>query len=171
VAEKLFSDLEGLRIGMSIEDSGRDFYQQAYELAKTSEQKELFFLLKTEEISHYEIFSKLFHEINSSREFSEEEYLFDPDTSRYLTVLAEDHIFPKGDRAKLKLDEVTGVEAILRMAIQAEKDSILFYDELADKSKFEHAKKVFRQLKAEEQLHVVKLKSILADWCATGKLS
>ena len=30
------------------------------------------------------------------------------------------------------------------MAIQAEKDSILFYDELATQSKFEEAKKIFK---------------------------
>ncbi|SDL47863.1 Rubrerythrin [Dendrosporobacter quercicolus] len=50
------------------------------------------------------------------------------------------------------------------MAIQAEKDSILFYDELAAKAKFEDARKIFAVLKSEEQTHVVKLREMLEGW-------
>lgn len=158
---KLFSDLEGLRIAISIEASGRDFYQQAYEQATEESQKTLFQLLKREEVVHHETFSKIFEEISKNKEAGSEEYLFDEDTSRYLTVLAEGHIFPTAKNASVKIAEATTVVEILRMAIQAEKDSILFYDELATHSKFPEAKKIFQILKAEEQTHVVKLRQIL----------
>lgn len=158
---KLFSDLEGLRIAMSIEASGRDFYQQAYEQAKEESHKNLFKLLKNEEIVHYETFSKIFRQVNENKEAGLEEYLFDPETSRYLTVLAEGHIFPTTENAEVKIAAATTIEEILHMAIQAEKDSILFYDELGNKSKFEDTQKIFRVLKAEEQTHVVKLRQIL----------
>ena len=98
---------------------------------------------------------------NPNKEAGSEEYLFDEDTSRYLTVLAEGHIFPTAKNATVKIAEATTVVEILRMAIQAEKDSILFYDELATHSKFPEAKKIFLILKAEEQTHVVKLRQIL----------
>ena len=158
---KLFSDLEGLRIAMDIEEQGRDFYQQAFDIAKEDAHKDLFCLLKNEEIIHFETFSKIFDTVNKNKEAASEEYLFDPETSRYLTVLAEGHIFPTAANAKVKIAEVTTVREILQMAIQAEKDSILFYDELATKSKFAEAKKIFATLKAEEQTHVVKLRKIL----------
>lgn len=158
---KLFSDLEGLRIAMAIEERGRDFYQQAFERAKEDSHKELFCRLKNEEIIHFETFSKIFDEVNKKKEAASDEYLFDAETSRYLTVLAEGHIFPTAENAAVKIAEATTIAEILQMAIQAEKDSILFYDELASKSKFEDAKKIFITLKAEEQTHVVKLRKIL----------
>jgi len=158
---KLFSDLEGLRIAISIEASGREFYQQAYDQATEESHKELFRLLKNEEIAHHETFSEIFQKVSGKKESGAEEYLFDVESSRYLTVLAEGHIFPTGKNAKVKIAEAATIVEILRMAIQAEKDSILFYDELADKSKFPEAKKIFAILKAEEQAHVVKLRQIL----------
>ena len=157
---KLFSDVEGLRIAMSIEAAGRDFYQQACDQTKEKSHKDLFQLLRSEEVSHYETFSKIFNKINENKEAGSDEYLFDEETSRYLTVLAEGHIFPTAENAKVKIAEATTIVEILYMAIQAEKDSILFYDELANKSKFEEAKKIFTVLKAEEQTHVVKLRQI-----------
>lgn len=158
---KLFSDLEGLRIAMSIEASGRDFYQQAYQQAKEDSHKDLFSLLKREEVAHYETFRGIFNQVKENKEAGSDEYLFDEETSRYLTVLAEGHIFPTGENAEVKIAEASTIVEILYMAIQAEKDSILFYDELASKSKFEEAKKIFTLLKAEEQIHVVKLRQIL----------
>lgn len=158
---KLFSDLEGLRIAMAIEARGREFYQQAFEKAKEDSHKQLFCLLRNEEVIHLETFTEIFNKINENKEAASEEYLFDSETSRYLTVLAEGYIFPTVENSEIKIAEVTTVQEILTMAIQAEKDSILFYDELASKSKFEESKKIFTVLKAEEQAHVVKLRRML----------
>lgn len=101
--------------------------------------------------------------LKSKKQANEDEYLFDLETSRYLTVLAEGHIFPTDNQVEVKLSEAVSVEEILKMAIQAEKDSILFYDELAEKSKFNEAKSIFIRLKEEEQVHVVKLRKILDE--------
>lgn len=104
---------------------------------------------------------KFLAKVNENKEAASDEYLFDAETSRYLTVLADGHIFPTAENAEVKIAEVTTIPEILQMAIQAEKDSILFYDELASKSKFEDARRIFTTLKAEEQTHVVKLRKIL----------
>lgn len=159
-----FSDLEGLRIAIEIEARGCEFYQQAYEKAQKEEHKDTFLLLKNEEIHHQEKFTKIFNKIRNNKEAEASENLFDPETSRYLTVLAQEHIFPKKEDVAQKLDELTTIDAILKMAIQAEKDSILFYDELANKAKFEDARKVFAVLKSEEQTHVVRLREMLEGW-------
>jgi len=166
---KLFSDLEGLRISMAIEARGRDFYQQAFDKAKDDTHKNLFCTLKNEEMIHFETFTKIFNKVNENKAAASDEYLFDPETSRYLTVLADGHIFPTAENAEVKIAEFTTIQEILEMAIQAEKDSILFYDELASKSKFEDAKKIFTTLKAEEQTHVVKLRKILDSLVSTNK--
>ena len=160
----MFSDLEGLRIAMAMEARGRDFYQQAYQQTPNPAHKELFLWLKNEEIHHLARFTTLFNMIESRKEAHSAEYLFDPETSRYLTVIAEEHVFPKPYDAGKHVAELTSVQAVLQAAMQAEKDSVLFYDELAARSKFAEARDVFRILKGEEQAHVVKLREMIDAW-------
>ena len=159
-----FSDLEGLRIAMAMEARGRDFYHQAYEQSYKQEHKELFLWLKTEEVHHLERFTKLFNILKDRQEAHADEYLFDPDTSRYLTVIAEEHVFPKPYDAQKLVAELKTATGVLQTALQAEKDSVLFYDELATHAKFPEAKEIFRILKTEEQHHVVKIREMIDAW-------
>lgn len=159
--QNLFSDLEGLRIAMALEQRGRDFYRKAYDNAEKEEHKTLFLLLMNEEIHHYNTFSNLFEQLKQNKEAHTEAYMFDLEVSRYLTILAEGHIFPGKADKEVNFKSIT---AILEAAIQAEKDSVLFYDELACHAKFDDAKKIFAALKAEEQTHIVKLREIADGW-------
>jgi len=162
--EKLFSDLEGLRIAVDIETRGQEFYRQAHSYAKKIEHKNLFLLLMNEEVQHKEKFTELYQKIKAQKEAVADEYLFDPETSRYLTVLSEGHVFPEENKAAKKIAELDTIGAILNVAMQAEKDSILFYDELARNAKFEEARQIFTLLKQEEQTHVVKLREMIICW-------
>ncbi|HMM21136.1 MAG TPA: ferritin family protein [Selenomonadales bacterium] len=162
--QNLFSDLEGLRIAVEIEVRGREFYRQAAEQAAKDEHRELFQWLADEECTHEAKFAGILSQISACKEAHSDEYLFDADTSRYLTVIADHHVFPKAADAKAAIAELKTVGAILRTALQAEKDSVLFYDELARNAKFDAAKEVFALLKAEEQAHVVKIRQMLDIW-------
>jgi rubrerythrin len=162
--ENLFSDLEGLRISIEIETRGREFYDQAYQQASQPAHKELFLLLKNEEIHHQEKFTQIYNVVKTRKEAHADDYLFDPDTSRYLTVIAEHHVFPKPADAARKIAELKSVQAILTTALQAEKDSVLFYDELAAHAKFDESRQIFAALKAEEQTHVVKIREMMDAW-------
>lgn len=162
--ENLFSDLEGLRIAIEIEARGQAFYRQAYEQAVHQEHKDLFLFLMNEELQHLEVFTQIFTAVSERKEAHSAEYLFDPDTYRYLTVLAESHIFPPESQAQHTVAELKSVKAILNTAMQAEKDSILLYDELSRNAKFEDARKIFARLKIEEQGHVVKLREMIDAW-------
>jgi rubrerythrin len=162
--QNLFNDLEGLRIAIEIENRGKAFYCQAYEQATQQAHKDLFLLLMNEEIHHEKAFTDIFNKLKENKEAHSEDYLFDPEVSRYLTVLSEHHVFPAASAAKEKIAEFKSVADILQTALQAEKDSILFYDELARNSRFDDAKKVFQILKAEEQEHVVKIREMINAW-------
>lgn len=162
--QNLFSDLEGLRIAVEIEARGREFYRQAAEQAARLEHRELFLWLMNEEIQHEKKFAGLLDNLKTCKEAHTEEYLFDPETSRYLTVLAEHHVFPAPAAAKQKIAELKTVGAILETALQAEKDSVLFYDQLAASAKFDAARQAFALLKAEEQGHIVKIREMIKTW-------
>lgn len=162
--ENSFSDLEGLRVAIEIETRGKAFYHQAYEQAVHQEHKDLFLFLMNEETQHWDLFTQIFTAVSERKEAHSAEYLFDPETYRYLTVLAESHIFPPESQASGKIAELKSVKSILHTAMQAEKDSILFYDELSRNAKFPEARKIFARLKIEEQGHVVKIREMIEAW-------
>lgn len=157
--QKLFSDLEGLRIAMALEEKGRDYYRKVSENLKNVQQKATFMLLMKEEIHHYEMFSEMFKQLSAQKEAHTEEYMFDPEVSRYLTVITDQAVFPP-NAGKTNFGSL---QEIVAEAIQAEKDSILFYDELARHAKFEEARAIFLKLKSEEQKHIVKLREMFSD--------
>ncbi|TWH51816.1 ferritin family protein [Sporomusa sp. KB1] len=155
--ENLLSDLEGLRIAMNIEKRGFNFYQKAYNKFNDTQAKALFKILMEEEQEHLSTFTEYFNRIEACKEAHSAEYLFDAETSKYLTVLVESHVFPTEQDAERIINELATVGNIIKLALGAEKDSILLYDELAKCSKFEDAKTVFLKLKGEEQRHVTEI--------------
>jgi rubrerythrin len=162
--ENLYNDLEGLRIAVEIEARGKAFYRQAYEQATKQDERDLFMWLMTEESHHLEAFTNIFNKVKETKEAHSDEYLYDPEVSRYLTVLAESHVFPSADKAKQKIAELKSGQAVLALAMQAEKDSVLFYDQLASSAKFPEAQRIFAVLKAEEQTHVIKVREMIDAW-------
>jgi rubrerythrin len=163
--ENLLSDLEGLKIAMDIERRGFNFYQKAYSKFNDSQAKVLLKTLMEEEQEHLSTFTEYFKQVEARKEAHSAEYLFDAEISKYLTVLVESHVFPAEQDVDQVVNELATLENIIKLALRAEKDSILLYEELAKCSKFEDAKTVFLKLKGEEQRHVTeisqKLKQII----------
>lgn len=176
-----FSDLEGLRLAMEIEAQGYEFYRKAHDSSTNPQHQLLFSFLMQEELNHTEKFKHIYESLKH-KDTSEDEYLFDPEASRYLRVLVETRIFPSTAIFSNEHELANGIlqtgwtyqtpghsssvlttEAILMFALQAEKDAILFFDEMMTNAKFPEAKKVFAELKAEEQAHVTKLQDLIVN--------
>ena len=155
--ETNLNDLEGLRIAMDIEGRWYHFYQGAYDRFKDAKVKAIFKMLRDEEEVHLDTFTRYFEEIGATKEAHETEYLFDPEVSGYLTVLAENRVFPAQEDAAAVLERIDDPKGVLQLALEAEKNSVLFYAELVECSKFEKARIIFEKLKKEEQAHVVKI--------------
>jgi rubrerythrin len=158
-----FSDLEGLRIAMGMEENGYAFYKKAQEASRREEHKALFAKLAEEESIHLKKFTQMYNDLKAKKQAESDEYLFDADASKYLTALSSPEMFTEDAAAELK-KSVKTVRELLKMAIQDEKEAVLFYDALAKNSKFEDTKKIFSALKAEEQSHIVRLRDILLLW-------
>ena len=165
--DQMFSDLEGLRVAMEIERRGFAFYKKAYEKFKDDQAKALFKALMEEEEEHLKIFTGFFMELEAKKEAHSIEYLFDPEISRYLLVLAELHVFPLESETARVIEGLDTVDKIIKLAMGAEKDSILLYTEMENNAKFDSSREVFAKLKQEEHRHVVELsgkfKELLLD--------
>ncbi|BBO15794.1 conserved hypothetical protein [Candidatus Brocadia pituitae] len=147
-----FNDAEALKIAMNIEEEGLEFYSLLMKSAKDDKARDIFSKLASAEKKHLALFQEMYSKITSPSNPVQgcEDYTVD----LYLKDLVETGIFTKKGEAKRLATEIkTDVDA-LKIGIQAEKDSILYYTEAAKNTRLEGGKKAFEQLTDEEKKHL-----------------
>lgn len=115
-----FNADEVFEMAEQMERNGAKFYRDAAENATDPSNKEMLIGLSKMEEAHEKIFESMRAELSSAEKAST---VFDPDdeTSLYLRALADSRVFFEKDI------DVTSMVEILKSAIEAEKDSIVFY--------------------------------------------
>jgi rubrerythrin len=109
-----------------IEESGAKFYRQAAQNNSDPKRKEMFLKLAAMEDNHLVIFKTMRRQLNAEEKAQD---TFDPDNeaAMYLQTMAGAH----GWEGKLSpAKELTGKESfkeVLQIALNAEKDSVIFY--------------------------------------------
>ncbi len=156
-----FSDREGLRIAVEMERRGEDFYRRSARISKNGATIATLEQLADDEALHRAEFEKMLKGISLSGE------IYDQETNAYLSAIAADVVFPEGLMALRQ----TGFESpmgVLREAIQSEKDSILFYGELAELATDEDARRIFNEIIRQERAHMRILQTRLASIVSEG---
>ncbi|MFW5998986.1 MAG: ferritin family protein [Halanaerobiaceae bacterium] len=151
-----FNAYEVLELAKQIEKKGMNYYHTHAEITEEEEVKKLFLRLEQEEQKHYETFVNLENEIKSDKN-KKFEYLNDPEVLGYLKILVEFSIFPaeiSPEAAKNK-----SIDEIILTAIMAEKESILFYQELIGANKGESLS-IIETLIKEEKQHLMDLSRV-----------
>lgn len=152
-----FSDLEGLRIAVEIERRGGDFYRRAARITRDEETRTFLNDLAADEETHMREFARLCEGVRAQ---SNQAYA--PEESAYLSAVAADVVFTDGLRGLAR----TGLEsprAIVQHAIQSEKDSILFYGEMAALTRDDGARSLFKDIIAQEKMHLSRLQRMLNE--------
>lgn len=152
-----FSDSEGIRIAVEIERRGGDFYRRAARISKDESVRAFLNDLASDEEMHMREFSRLSERVRAGGET-----MYSPEESAYLSAVAADVVFTDGLRGLLK----TGLEsprAIVEHAIQSEKDSILFYSEMAALTHDDGARTLFRDIISQEKMHLSRLQRMLNE--------
>lgn len=150
----VFSDVEGLRIAVEMERRGESFYRRAAKVSRAQETVALLTALADDEVLHGREFQRLFDSACARQGGGDEVY--DSETCAYLSAIAADIVFPGGLMALRE----TGFEdsrAVLSAAIASEKDSILFYTELARCAKDAQARATFLEIARQERGHLAHL--------------
>lgn len=142
-----YSALEVLEMAKNIEKGGMDFYKSQALKAKTK-LKELFLNLAVEEEEHLQTFVNWSKKLKEKRT-EDSEYLYEQEVSAYLKALVQVAVFNSDFK-------VETVEDALQKAIQAEKDSILLYQEMAEHNQGK-TKIILDELINEEKEHLTKL--------------
>ena len=115
-----FNANEVFEMAEQMERNGAKFYRDAAETAADASNKELLIGLSKMEEAHEKIFESMRAELTAADKTST---VFDPsgESALYLRALVDSRVFFKKDI------DVTSIVEILKSAIEAEKDSIVFY--------------------------------------------
>ena len=148
-----FNDLEGLRIAVEMEKRGEALYRKAARVSKLPEVKAMLEALARDEVAHAAEFEALQKEACARRDAC---VSYGEEASAYLSAVAADIVFPGGLMA-LREEGFDDIRAVLDYAIVSEKDSILFYLELARLSSDEAARSVFLSIAEQERGHMRRL--------------
>ena len=115
-----FNADEVFEMAEQMERNGAKFYRDAAESAADASNKEMLVGLSKMEAAHEKMFESMRAELTASDKAST---VFDPsgEAAVYLRALVDSRVFFE------KEIDVTSMEEILKSAIEAEKDSIVFY--------------------------------------------
>ncbi len=149
----VFNDLEGLRIAAEIEKRGEAFYRNGARISQDREAIALLESLAQDERQHFSEFQRLYDEAVKGRDVITP---YDDETNAYLSAIAADIVFP-GGLMSMRTKGFDDIHAVLDAAMQSEKDSILFYTELAEIGTNDSARATFLEIARQERTHLKRL--------------
>jgi rubrerythrin len=155
-----FNAEEILEMAVQIERNGIKFYKKAAGILPDKKTKKFLLDLADMEAEHEKTFTEMKNQLT---EREKEPAVYDPDDqgALYLHATADGHVFnPKADIDKQLTGKET-VEQVFNKAIQAEKDSIVFYLGLREFVSQKAGKEKVEKVIKEEQSHIVILNNHL----------
>jgi rubrerythrin len=151
-----FNADEVFRIAIKIEENGKDFYEKAQERIDDPEVREIFADLAGQEVEHKQRFQKMREELPGH---DAEPTVFDPENelNLYLQMVADQHIFRRSEGVDEHVAGIDTAEEALRMAVQFEKDSVIFFLTMQEATEEEKGREKIGLLVKEEQEHLRRL--------------
>ncbi|MBP8645569.1 MAG: ferritin family protein [Syntrophobacteraceae bacterium] len=151
-----FNAAEVFQIAVEIEENGRTFYEKAQALVDDPEVKKLFSDLALEEISHKKKFEEFKAQLPSGLAAPT---VSDPqqELDLYIKMMADQHIFRTDKEMQEHISKIKTTVDALRMAIQFEKDSVLFFLSMQEATCEGKGRDLVSLLVKEEQEHVRRL--------------
>jgi rubrerythrin len=155
MSSMFFDDLEAVKIAATMERGGMGFYRRAAEQTRDRAVKKMFLQLAEDEQGHLALFEQLEREL-SAKPRSQAAPESDEEAA-YMQRLVESHVFAQDGSAARLLSEAVSDIAVLAIGIRAERDSMLFYQEMLDFTDSKAAREAFARIIDEERHHLVAL--------------
>lgn len=153
--DKQIQLIDILRMALTMEKRGYDFYTAFAAAVQEERVKQLALRLAGDEKDHKEIFAKIIAEYN-------EDNKLDEDLS-YLDAIQKGSIFPDISKIKELAEKADSFKDLLSIAIEAEKEAILLFHELTARIRSPKINKILYKLLEEEEMHLVELRSYLEE--------
>jgi rubrerythrin len=151
-----FNAAEVFDIAIKIEENGKRFYDRGREIVKDPEVQKLFEELSVEEIKHKEKFTTLKRQLPASAASGA---VFDPnhELDLYIKMMADQHVFISTESVDAQLARIRDARDALKMAVDFEKDSVIFFLTMQDATEGAKGKEFIGSLVKEEQEHLRRL--------------
>ena len=153
MANKFFNEIEAAKIAQNMEKHGLEFYQRAAARAKDTATRDLFLRLAEDEKKHLARFEEL-EEILQADRRAKKGYTDDADLAAYIDRLVETQVFADEGTVARLADQVESDYEALAVAIRAERDAILFYQEMMAFIESNRARAAFSTILDEEREHL-----------------
>lgn len=141
-----------VEIAMQLELNGKAFYTAAAAKAQAVEVKALFEELAVQEQLHYDIFKRLLGNVSDIPPAN----LTADESEIYLQAMLANTFFQKPDAALTRADQIRDDRHAIDMAIDFEKETLLFYYDLRD-SVLESQRGLVDRIIVEEKRHIQRL--------------
>jgi rubrerythrin len=155
-----FNAAEVFKIAVEIEENGKRFYEQSLSCIDDPEVKQLFEELASEEVQHKKKFQSMLAELPKE---AAAPTVFDPDNqqAQYIRMMADQHVFARSESVDTKVCELKDMRDALRLAIDFEKDSVIFFLSMQEATDSKKGKELVNLLVKEEQEHLRRLSAQL----------
>jgi len=143
----MFSLAEIYDLGIRIEKNGERFYRDAMRQAWSKPIAEMLKQLAEEEVNHVDFFLKRMDALKQKRETP---FLDEMSTSMLKDILGDQAFSLK----EVDVSKIRSVEELVSLAIEFEKDTILFYEMVGSFMTDEEAARQLKEIIEEEKQHV-----------------
>jgi rubrerythrin len=155
MSQMFFNETEAARIAQSMETQGLAFYEAAAAKTHSPAVRETFLKLAQDEMHHLAAFRELEAACAKRRDTPATED--EDEVGIYIQRLLQTQVFcERGSAARLSKKAYDDLEA-LGVGMRAERDSILFYQEMLDFVDSKEAKAAFTWILKEERKHLAVL--------------
>ena len=153
MARMFFNEVEAAKIAQNMERDGIDFYQRAAAKAKAEATRDAFLRLSEDEKKHLARFEEL-EEGLQARRAEGPGYTDEADLGAYIDRLLDTQVFAKDGAVARLVEQAESDYETLAVGMRAERDAIVFYQEMLDFLDSPEAKEAFGRILAEEREHL-----------------
>ena len=138
------------------------------DLVDSPDLKALLASLAQDEVEHLKTFTELKAQLPQA---AIEDTIWDPkhEMNKYLKMMADMNIFRSDLNVEKELSRVKNPEGVLRLGMEFEKDSIIFFLTMQDETEEKKGRELIGQLIDEERKHLKKLSLELGKLTANKK--
>ena len=166
MSQIFFNEVEAAKIAQNMETNGRAFYERFAAKTRSPGVRDLFIQLAEDEKKHFAAFEEL-EETLQSRPSDTSANADDPELGAYIERLLKTQVFSDSGDVARRADQAKDDGEALAVGMKAERDSIVFYQEMIDFVDTKVARKAFDWILKEERRHLSLLGDRAADFAGT----
>jgi rubrerythrin len=148
-----FNEIEAAKIAQNMEANGLEFYQRSAARTQDAGARRIFLDLAEDEKAHLALFEEL-EETLQARRRDGPGYADDAEIGAYIGRLLQTQVFTKAGDAGRLADQAGDAYEAFATAMRAERDAIVFYQEMLDFIDSKEAKDAFEKILVEERKHL-----------------